>query len=119
MLSKQQKIVFGGFFILLGIALLASFTSYFFTWQEDQSEVGLFSRGVETKNWLSTFGSNTAHFFVYRGFGLTSFSFAFLITLTGVYYFFDYAKAQLKRFWFWGLLVMVWFSVFFGFFSST
>ncbi|HBO30062.1 MAG TPA: hypothetical protein DD462_09735, partial [Leeuwenhoekiella sp.] len=36
-LSKQQKIVLGSFLFLLGLALLFSFISYFFSWQADQS----------------------------------------------------------------------------------
>ncbi|MAZ72872.1 MAG: cell division protein FtsK [Flavobacteriaceae bacterium] len=118
-LSKQQKIVLGSFLTLLGLALLISFASYFFTWQADQSDIGILDRETEAKNWLNKFGSNVGHFFVYKGFGIASFILAFLITITGIYYFLDYAKKQLQRFWFWGVLVMVWIAVFFGFFSET
>ncbi|MBK5212475.1 MAG: DNA translocase FtsK 4TM domain-containing protein [Flavobacteriaceae bacterium] len=118
-LSKQQKILLGSFLFLLGLALLFSFVSYFFTWQADQSEIGILAeRELQTKNWLNKFGANVAHFFIYDGFGISAFIFAFLIALTGVYYFFDYAKKQLAKFWFWGLLLMLWISVFFGFFGE-
>ncbi len=118
-LSKQQKILLGSFLFLLGLALLFSFVSYFFTWQADQSEIGvLVERELQTKNWLNKFGANVAHFFIYDGFGISAFIFAFLVTLTGIYYFFDYAKKQLTKFWFWGLLLMLWISVFFGFFGE-
>ncbi len=118
-LSKQQKILLGSFLFLLGLALLFSFVSYFFTWQTDQSEIGLLAeRELQTKNWLNKFGANVAHFFIYDGFGISAFIFASLITLTGVYYFFDYAKIQLLKFWFWGMLLMLWIAVFFGFFGG-
>ncbi len=118
-LTKQQRILLGSFLFLLGIALLFSFVSYFFTWQADQSEIGILSeRELQTKNWLNKFGANTAHFFIYDGFGISAFILAFLITLTGIYYFFNYAKKQLSKFWFWGLLLMLWISVFFGFFGD-
>ncbi len=118
-LSKQQKILLGSFLFLLGLALIVSFVSYFFTWQADHSAVGtLGDRELETKNWLNKFGTNVGHFFIYNGFGVAAFIFAFLITLTGVYFFFDYTKKQLKRFWFWGILVMTWVAVFFGFFPA-
>ncbi len=104
-LSKQQQILLGSFLLLLGIALLFSFISYFFNWQADQSTLGdLTSRDEETQNWLSKFGSNIGHFFIYDGFGISSFIFAILVGLTGVYLFFDYVKSQLKKFWFWGIL---------------
>ena len=118
-LSKQQKVVLGSFLALLGLALIISFASYFFTWQADQSTIGLLDREAETKNWLNTFGSHVGHFFVYQGFGVASFIFAFLITITGIYYFLDYVKKQLWRFWFWGVLVMIWLATFFGFFAET
>ncbi len=118
-LSKQQKIILGSFLFLLGLALLFSFVSYFFTWQADQSEIGnLAEREMQAKNWLNKFGANVAHFFIYDGFGISAFIFAFLVTLTGIYYFFDYAKKQLAKFWFWGLLLMLWISIFFGFFGE-
>jgi len=118
-LSKQQKVIFGSFLFFLGLALIFSFISYFFNWQADQSNIGdLTNRELENKNWLNTFGNNVGHFFIYNGFGIAAFIFASLLTLTGVYYFFDYAKTQLRKFWFWGILVMIWLSVFFGFFAS-
>ena len=118
-LSKQQKVILGSFLLLFGVALIFSFVSYFFTWQADQSNIGDVVNPVsESQNWLNTFGANVGHIFIYNGFGISALIFAFLTTLTGIYYFFDYAKRQLFKFWFWGLLVMIWISVFFGFFTS-
>lgn len=118
-LSKQQKVILGSFLLLFGVALIFSLVSYFFTWQADQSNIGeVVNRESESQNWLNTFGENVGHFFIYEGFGISALIFAFLTTLTGIYYFFDYAKRQLFKFWFWGLLVMIWISVFFGFFTS-
>ena len=116
-LSKQQKILLGSFLFFLGAALIFSFISYFFTWQADQTAVSTLSeRELETQNWLNKFGTNVGHFFIYRGFGIAAFILAFLVTLTGVYFFFDITKKQLRRFWFWGVLVMIWIAVLLGFF---
>ncbi len=117
-LSKQQKIVLGAFLFFLGLMLLISIISYFFTWQVDQSNIGELSRETQNKNWLKTFGNHIGHFFVYKGFGVAAVIPAFLLLLTGVYLFFDLSKKQLKKFWFWGILVSVWLSVFFGFFAT-
>ncbi len=119
-LSKQQKILLGSFLILLGLALLLSFASYFFTWQADQSDIGnLSERKLQAENWLNKFGANVGHFFIYNGFGVSAFVLASLVILTGVYYFFDYTKKQLLKFWFWGIIMMLWISVFFGFFTGN
>lgn len=117
-LSRQQKIIWGSGFIFLGLALFFSFVSYFFTWQKDQSLVGNGDREAEAANWLTVVGNTFGDFFVYKGVGIAAFIIAFLVCLTGVYFFLDYAKKRLFRFWFWGLLVMIWLSVFFGFFSA-
>ncbi len=118
-LSKQQKILLGSFLILFGIALVFSFISYIFTWQADQSILteGI-DRNLETKNWLSSFGAHVGHFFIFNGFGISAIFFALLLILTGIYYFLDYSKKKLLTFWFWGSLVMIWISIFFGFFAS-
>jgi len=118
-LSKQQTIIWGVFLFLLGIALFLSIVSYFFNWQADQSLIGnLTSRDLSTQNWLNTFGANIGELFVYNGFGVSSIIVSLLITLTGVYYFFDFKKFKIAKYWFWGSLMMIWLSVFFGFFST-
>jgi S-DNA-T family DNA segregation ATPase FtsK/SpoIIIE len=49
-LSDQQKILLGSFLFFLGVAMIFSFVSYFFSWQADQSAVGEFaSRELESK----------------------------------------------------------------------
>jgi S-DNA-T family DNA segregation ATPase FtsK/SpoIIIE len=118
-LSKQQKIVLGSFLFFLGLALLISFISYLFTWKADQSTLTDFTdREVPAANWLSKFGAAISHFFMYKGFGISSFIIAILTGVTGVYYFFDYAKERLRSFWFWGIIVMIWTAVLFGFFKG-
>ncbi len=117
-LNRQQKVVLGSFLMLFGLALIVAFISFLFNWQADQSVLNEFAnRELEAKNWLSKFGAAISDFFIYKGFGLASFSIAFLIFLSGVYLFFGLKSANLRKFWFWGILVMIWVSVFFGFFA--
>ena len=81
-LSKQQQVLLGSFLFFLGVAMIFSFVSYFFTWQADQTAIGEFTeRELETKNWLKKFGTHVGYFFIYKGFGLAAFNIAFLITL--------------------------------------
>ncbi len=116
--SRQQKIIWGSGFILLGLALFFSFVSYFFTWRADQSIVGQGDVAGEATNWLTVVGNFFGDFFIYNGVGVSAFIIAFLVCLTGIYFFFDYTKKRLLNFWFWGILVMIWMAVFFGFFSA-
>lgn len=118
-LTKQQKVLFGTFLVLFGIALAFSFISYFSTWEVDQSSVGVWAdRNMESKNWLNKFGANVGHFFIYKGFGIASFSLVILIIITGWYYFMNYAKKPLRTYWLWGMLMMIWLSVVLGFFNA-
>lgn len=119
-LTHQQKILIGCLLMLLGIAFLLAFGSYFFTWQEDQSLLdNFYDRNAEAKNWLSKIGASVSHFFIYKGFGVGAVFIPALTFLTGLYLFLNISKTKLYGKWFWGILVMLWLSVLFGFFGSN
>jgi S-DNA-T family DNA segregation ATPase FtsK/SpoIIIE len=119
-LSRQQKILLGSFLFFFGLALAISFISYLLTWQADQSTIGVLDeRELQTENWLNKFGTQMGHMFVYKGFGIASLIPAILLTLTGLYYFFDSDKNTLWGKWFWGLLTMLWLSICLGFFTAS
>lgn len=118
-ITRKHKVLLGSFLMLLGIALTIAFISFLFNWKYDQDTIGYFTdRNIQTKNWLSKFGAEISHFFIYKGFGIASFSLAILTSLTGIYLFFNLNSKSLKNFWFWGILVMIWFSTLFGFFAT-
>ena len=116
-LSEKQRLLLGGFFMILGIAIFISILSFYFSWQSDQSELGLFKRGIERKNLLKTFGAHIGNFLVYNGVGLMSFAFPILFFLTGISYFFGIGKAKLRSRWFWGLYLVIVGAVTLGFFN--
>ncbi len=119
-LNRQQKVVFGSFLMLFGLALIIAFISFLFNWQADQSVLNEFAnREAEARNWLSKFGAMVSDFFIYKGFGIASFTIAFLIFLSGIYLFLGFNNNNLRKFWFWGTLVMIWLSIFFGFFAGS
>ncbi|MEX0998233.1 MAG: DNA translocase FtsK [Flavobacteriaceae bacterium] len=118
-IGKQQQVILGVFFMILGLALTISFISYFFTWQADQSTLSQFTdREEQAQNLLNKFGAWVSDFFVYKGFGVSAIILSGLIFTSGIYLFLSLSKKPLKRHWFWGVLIMVWLSVFFGFFAS-
>jgi len=116
-LSKQNKIILGSLLIVLAIALFFSFISYYFTWQEDQSLLSEFkNRNAEAANLLNKFGAAVSHFFMYRGFGISAFTFPVLLAVSGLYLFLGLDAKKLWGKWIWGLLGMIWISIAFGFF---
>lgn len=117
-LTKQQQIILGCFLFFFGLALTISIISFLFTWQADQSTIGQLDRAVTTKNWLSKLGAFLGNLLVYNGFGIAAIIPSTLVTLSGVYFFFGFAKKTLLNFWLWGILVMLWVSIFLGFFTK-
>ncbi|WP_046744493.1 DNA translocase FtsK [Kordia zhangzhouensis] len=117
-LTRQHRIVLGSLLMLLSIALFIAFISFFFTWEVDQSEVGQLSRDTETKNWMQIFGANISHFFIYQGFGIASLLFTGLLFLSGLHLFLDTQKNMFPQ-WFWGSIIVIWVSIFLGFFFSS
>ncbi len=118
-LNNQQKLIFGSLLLIMGILLFIAFLSYFFTGQADQSILSEFaSREAKAANWLSKVGAWLSDLFIYKGFGIASFIFSGLIFISGIYVLLNIKKSRLWRHWFWGILVIIWFSVFFGFFAG-
>lgn len=118
-LSNQQRLVFGSLLIIIGFLLFISFLSFLFTGEADQSALGNFtSRDVKTENWASKLGAWLSDFFIQQGFGIASFIFSGLIFLSGVYLLTGLNRTRLRKHWFWGILIVIWFSILFGFFSA-
>jgi len=118
-LSRQQSVLLGGFLTLFGIALIVSFASYILSWQNDQSMVGSFERTTPADNYLSHLGNTLGDLFIYNGFGLAAFILAGLFVVSGLYLFFNLATRPLRKFWFWGLYLMIWLSLCLGFLISS
>ena len=117
---KQYKLVFGLLLILVALALLLAFISFFIYGTQDQSTLTqLGDRSEHTRNWLGKVGAYLADIFIYRGFGVASFLFVKLFFLTGLSIVLDVSLQKLKLVWFWDLFALIITSVFCGFFAST
>ncbi|GAA4088626.1 DNA translocase FtsK [Mucilaginibacter panaciglaebae] len=91
--------IIGLFFLLMSLFFLIAFTSYLFTWQQDQSYVSaanggwhnLFTSQAELKlkgidpveNWLGKFGALLSNQFIFEWFGVASFLFVFVFFVIG------------------------------------
>jgi len=117
-LSKQNKIILGSLLTLFSIALFFSFISFYFNWKDDQSLLSEFqNRNEEAKNLLNKFGAAVSHFFIYKGFGVSSIIFPFLLGITGLYMFLGFNRKGMLKKWVWGLVFMIWTSIALGFFA--
>ena len=93
--------IIGLFFLVVSLYFLVAFTSYVFTWQEDQSYVmdsnggwsnlwktqkELTEMGLKqpiVQNWLGKFGALLSHQFIYEWFGIASFIFIGVFFIIG------------------------------------
>ena len=88
--ERTHKIT-GAFFLLLAIFLFLAFTSYLFTWKEDQNLVSMRgwhvlmpSANVKASNLLGNLGALVSHWFFVDGFGLASYLFCSFFFIVGV-----------------------------------
>jgi DNA segregation ATPase FtsK/SpoIIIE, S-DNA-T family len=87
--ERTTKII-GSITLLFAAFLFVAFTSYLFTWQEDQDKVHQFGikifaeNGLRVSNMLGVLGAYVAHSLFYKGFGLASYLFCTFFFVLGV-----------------------------------
>ena len=118
--KRRREVMAGSFLILVGFLLIISFVSYFFNWQSDQSTIdGFFDKNIQSKNILNKIGAVTAHFFIYRLFGLSAFILPSLLTYSGFLLFFNLSKEREVIHWIWALCYMTCLMIFLGFYNDS
>ncbi|MFN8244470.1 MAG: DNA translocase FtsK [Ferruginibacter sp.] len=88
--ERTHKIA-GSILLLLAIFLFIAFTSYLFTWDEDQDKFSyrmLLVNNIKVQNLLGTFGAFVSEVFIRRGFGVASYLFCTFLFVVGVNLFF-------------------------------
>lgn len=87
--DERTTKILGASSLLLTIFLFVAFTSYLFTWQEDQDKVHQFgirifaTDDVKVNNLLGVLGAYVAHSLFYKGFGLASYLFCSFFFVLG------------------------------------
>ena len=98
--ERTYKIA-GTISLLIALFLFLAFTSYLFTWQDDQDKVHqfhFFSDSVEAvDNLLGFLGAYTADRFINKGFGVASFLFCSFFFVLGINLLFGRKIFSLKR----------------------
>ncbi|HZH86224.1 MAG TPA: DNA translocase FtsK [Brumimicrobium sp.] len=123
---RKAKSISGSILLLLSVYLFIAFTSYLFSWKEDQDlivstpffEFIFGDSDIEVKNWLGKFGAWIAHLFMYRWFGIASFAFSFLMLATGIRFLLNIKIVPLRKTYLVAFIGIIWFSAFLGLISS-
>ena len=102
--KRSREILFGGFLVLTGVLLIIAFSSYFFSWKVDQSNLSqLANRSIDSSNLLSKLGAEISHLMIYEGVGIAAYIFAYLILSSGLFLFFNLQKKTIVQRWTWGI----------------
>ena len=128
--------ILGLFSLLLSVYFLVAFTSYLFTWQEDQSYVSaanggwgnlfkttqeLMENGVKSpvvENWLGKFGALLSNQFIYEWFGVASFLFVLIFFIIGYRLLFKIRLLSINKTLAYSFFGIVFISVALGFFHA-
>src|SRR5579872_3692807 len=126
----------GLFLLIMSMFFLVAFTSYLFTWQEDQSYVTpanggwhnlfktqqeLIDNGLKTpvvENWLGKFGALLSNQFIFQWFGVASFIFIFVFFIVGYRLLFKVRLYPMGKTVAYSLFLLVFISVSLGFFHA-
>ena len=128
--------IIGLFFLILSLYFLVAFTSYLFTWQEDQSYVidanggwdNLFKTADElaqsgvvnpvVENWLGKFGALLSHQFIYEWFGIASFIFIAVFFIIGYRMLFKIKVVSISKTLAYSFFLLIFISVTLAFFHA-
>jgi S-DNA-T family DNA segregation ATPase FtsK/SpoIIIE len=89
-LAKDERTwkIAGAISLFISLFLFIAFISYFFTWENDQSEIrkgiSLFDEKINVHNLLGVLGAFVSHFFIYKGFGIASLLICTFFFIAGV-----------------------------------
>ena len=118
--NETFRFVVGLLLVIFSVYLLLAFTSFFFTGAADQSIIDdatageLASAHNEVVNYAGSRGAQLASYFMNRCFGVSSYFIPLFLAVLGL----KLMKVCRVRLWKWFIicaLLLVWFSVFFGF----
>ena len=97
--ERTHKIA-GSVLLLIAILLFVAFTSYLFTWAEDQDKFSyrmLLANDIKVQNLLGTFGAFVSEIFIRKGFGIASYLICTLFFVVGVNLFFGKKVFSISR----------------------
>ncbi|MFT4986475.1 MAG: S-DNA-T family DNA segregation ATPase FtsK/SpoIIIE, partial [Flavobacteriales bacterium] len=123
--GKEFKTVLSIFLLCCGVLMAFGFFSYLMHWKADHSLLSLsyseyyLNKEIKAENGFGKLGAIFSHMFIYKGFGIASFTFTFLLVVTAVKLqfktkFFPFFKTTLIA-----AISIALFSIFSGFFLDS
>src|SRR5690554_3829293 len=125
--QRKAKSITGALLLLFSVYLFIALFSYLFSWKADQNLIVsqpffsfIFSNSeIEVANWLGKFGAWISHVFMYKWFGIVSFTFSLLMFITGIRLLLNIRLLPLRKTFVVSFVGILWFFMFFGLISSN
>ena len=123
--DRKFQLAFGWACILLSVFLMLSFISYLQTGKADQSVVesvlnqNLKASGAEVQNWFGLLGAGTAHYFIFKWFGIIALLIPPFLFLTGMRVGFDRKIYSLSKSFVFTVFYLLWTSLLIGYIVLT
>ncbi|MDO9510195.1 MAG: DNA translocase FtsK 4TM domain-containing protein [Bacteroidales bacterium] len=119
--NQRFRVVAGFFLMLFGIYLAVAILSYLLTWQTDYDKINklpfgeILSGDSIMKNHTGSLGAALSHFLVYKGFGIASFVFPFILFVGGIKLSLETSLLPLSKTIRFSGYILLWLSVSLGF----
>ncbi len=116
--NRNLQFMLGLFLIMIAIYMIIPYISYFFTAAADFSFIEAEragEEGMESANWGGNSGAHIAHYLINETFGLSSLFIVLFVAVSGVKLM-QTRPIKLRRWFFGCAMLLIWFSLFFGFF---
>ncbi len=121
--NRRLKKTFGFFLIIVSIYMLMAFSSYMVSWKADDAVLDsrefnwelLTNKEIVVENMMGRLGAITAHLFINKWFGISSFLFIFVFSLLGVKFLLNYKLLPIRKSLGYSAFFLIWISVFFGY----
>ena len=121
--NRRLKKTFGFFLIIVSIYMLMAFSSYMVSWKADDTVLDgrefnwelLTNKEIVVENMMGRLGAITAHLFINKWFGISSFLFIFVFSLLGVKFLLNYKLLPIRKSLGYSAFFLIWISVFFGY----
>ena len=123
--DPRLKLAFGFFLLIVSLYFFTAFISYLFSGKADQSvvdalgSVSLLEAGLEAQNWLGLYGAITAHYFIFRWFGISAFFIPPLMFLVGFRLVFNRTLLPMFSVFIFCLFSGLWLSLLLGYISHS
>ena len=120
---KEEKfqLALGWACLLISVFLLMSFISYLQTGKADQSVVesspffNVKPSGAEVKNWFGLIGASTAHFFIFKWFGIISLLIPPFLFITGMRIAYNKEIYSIRKSFVFTIFYLLWTSLLIGY----